>query len=219
MKKKGVIMGFLALFWFFSLFQTFFFVNASSVERYTPNEIVVFALEICPLCPQDKEEWEFQQKYLLDLENELDPKEFDVTYLVGFADYQALTNSYEVINVSSSIRTMDMIVNIDGLFVFISYVPVEIIKEFLQEYASAYSRFILAKDTLHPKEYRIIEGDSEEIRIVTIEESLEEVINRPTDPKEPSFLSTPMGMIVTILSLGIVLSFIVIIVKRKRSIN
>ena len=158
---------------FFLIFISFIFiipltssVDVSTDMDYDIEEILVFTEEICPVCPQEKEEWERQQQYIQSIDDELDSKQFKMTLLKDLDNYQELTLIFQELDVPDSIRASDMAVIIDKRFIFVSYVPVEFIVEFVRNFSQLYDRFIISKDPLQQMWYKVVMGKSNNIEML-----------------------------------------------------
>jgi hypothetical protein len=202
----------------------FIFLNNTSLtanepdipKKYVTNKVLVYAIEKCSFCLQEKEEWEFQQKYISSLENHLQSNTFNVTYLLSYEDYQDLNEIYEYLDVPQSMQISEITIVIDEKAVFIDYVPIEIITDFLENYTALYKRFILQKDDIQPFQYEIVFGESSEIHRCRIEHSLESCMKEITNPNKVLFRLSSIELLI-LVGLILLVSGILVQYLRKRS--
>jgi cytochrome c biogenesis protein CcdA len=101
----------------------------------------------CPTCPEGFES--DPTPYIADLSAGLNRLGItvEVRYLISL-NTDELDLLYQEFNVPKSLRGMQLVVSVDQRFLFVNYVPVALITEFLTKYSERYQKIVVYRDLL-----------------------------------------------------------------------
>jgi cytochrome c biogenesis protein CcdA len=113
------------------------------------KRVVVYVIS-CSSCPESFEN--DPTPYITDLEVALNrigiaTTDIEVRYLSA-VQTDELDLLYQNFGVPASMRGMQLTVSVDGRFLFVNFVPVEFITEFLTEYSEGYQTIVIYRDLL-----------------------------------------------------------------------
>jgi len=120
-----------------------------NVTCSTPTTKAVVCLIPCESCPQGFT-IDFFTPYLADLRtafSDIGIMDIEVRTLTGNSTDE-LDLLYEKLGVPESLRGLLVVVDIDDKFLFVNYVSVEFIIEFMITYSEGYQRFVIYRDVL-----------------------------------------------------------------------
>jgi len=138
------------------------------------TKAVVYVIP-CESCPQGFT-IDFFTPYLADLRtafNKMGITDIEVKNLTG-NETDELNLLYQKLGVPNSLRGLLVVVDIDDKFLFVNYVPVEFITEFMTTYSERYQRFVIYRDIV--RELYVVMDDAGHIKECNIQNSISECI-------------------------------------------
>ena len=141
----------------------------------TPTTKAVVYVIPCESCPQGFT-IDFFTPYLADLRtafDKIDITDIEVKNITG-NNTDELDLLYQKLGVPSSLRGILVVVDIDDRFLFVNYVPVEFITEFMATYSERYQKFVIYRDVV--RELYVVMDDSGHIKECNVQSSISECI-------------------------------------------
>jgi len=153
-------------------------IHAASTTR-----VVVYSASLCPTCPS--------YQYIRELLSALHAAGVMDVWVRSLDRPEArreLDNLYQNLGVPESMHGT-FVVSIDGKFLFIDYVPLEIITDFLMNHSGEYQKIVVFRDLL--RELYVVMDEEGQIRECKIESSVTEcVVKRVVTPLPLSSILT-----------------------------
>ena len=155
---------------FYLILGVLLFSHASvTVHAASTARVVIYSASLCPTCPS--------YRYIQELQIALhDAGVMDISVRYPDMDPEAgrdLDDLYQNLGVPESMHGT-FVVSIDGKFLFINYVPLEIITDFLTKHSEEYQKIVVFRDLL--RELYVVMDEEGQIRECNIERSVTECV-------------------------------------------
>ncbi len=170
----------------------------ASAAVLTSSASAMRAIVYVTSCPSCSEQWGIDPftPYILDLKSSLKRlgiTEIEVRYLSP-DQTQELDLLYQEFGVPKSMRGLQVVVDVDGKFLFVNFVPVELIIDFLARHSEEYPKLVVYRDLL--RELYVVMDESRHIKECDIKNSISECIG------DVGLLSSSTGSVLPLVVVG-----------------